>query len=97
MIETDRGDDSDLGKHHVGGIEFAAHTHFDDTYVAVSQLKLQESHRGHELKKTGMIEGVVACDFFGDTAQVLRVLDELGFGEDLPIHLNTFAEADEVR
>ena len=52
---VDVGDDREQGSDYVGGIEAAAHAHFDDPDVALASLKLQKRHRGHELKKRRMV------------------------------------------
>ncbi len=79
MVESDGRDHGDLGCDHVGRVEPAAQTGFDERDVAVLARKLQERHRRHELKKTRVIIRAIAPDFSRDGFEFIRIGDDLVF------------------
>ena len=87
MIEIDGRDHGQRRMHHIGGIEPAAQSHFDDRRMDAFFPKEQKSHGGDGFKIAGM---AIQIERFGGVVNDIEGARKLGFADRKSIHLNTF-------
>ena len=89
MVETDVGDDTEVGTDDVGTVEASSQADFDDCYIYLLLSEIIECHGGGELEERGVQR-------FEECTVILYVIDDISLSYGDAVHADALAEIDEV-
>jgi len=88
MVHTDRGNAANVRLHDVCGVYSTSHTDLDNSHVALSVFKVEESHERADVE-----EGQGCLECYLSSHHLIRVSNYFLLADHAPVYQNTFAEA----
>jgi hypothetical protein len=94
MVELHIGDDARQRRDDIRGVEPPAHAGFPNHQVAFLFGEVTERHHRDNFEESWMF---IRGEFFEHRLQVIHKSRDVGFADELSIHLNSLGETDQVR